>query len=458
MASASLSIRRNDLCPCLSGRRYKSCCGLVTGQHEKTASAPTIEMMNALALQRRGEVDAAARIYEQALADDPSLADAKHMLGVILLGKGCAGGAERLIREAGEATDWSLPGVRHNYALAVGHLMLATDPVLPESMLTAYARWIDSPRISAHQPLVSVVVPSYNHARYVVDALRSVFRQTYRNLELIVFDDGSKDDSPAVIDALLEKECPFPYHFVARENRGAAATLNEAIARASGEYVNPLNSDDEFEPGRIEHMVERVANRSREWGFSAVVAMQATGEPIPDSSIDERVASLRRATETNAVPFGIALLQYNYAISTGNLFFSRSLYGKLHGFDDLRYNHDWDFAVRALWHAEPEFVALPLYRYRMHGSNTILESRERANAEAVDLFSRYHARAYSERPPNPFAPAFATYGAAYLAKRLASGTGPALPLAQLLALGVEFRSACIGEACDASAQLSPVPV
>ena len=125
---------------------------------------------------------------------------------------------------------------------------------------------------------MSVVVPSYNHAQFLRAALESVFRQSYRNIELIVIDDGSRDGSPQLTREILG-ECPFSHRFTARENRGAPVTLNEAIRQSTGDYVNVLNSDDCFEPTRIEEMVEAVAATDADWGFSAVSCIDASGVP-----------------------------------------------------------------------------------------------------------------------------------------------------------------------------------
>lgn len=96
---------------------------------------------------------------------------------------------------------------------------------------------------TAGSPAVSVVIPSYNHARFVGACLRSIFRQTHAPRELVVIDDGSSDDSPRVIERAL-KEAPFPCKLLARENRGLSRTLNEAFARTSGDYFAYLGSDD----------------------------------------------------------------------------------------------------------------------------------------------------------------------------------------------------------------------
>src|SRR6266404_5774906 len=82
---------------------------------------------------------------------------------------------------------------------------------------------------------VSVVLPSYNHARFIEATLRSIMKQTFPPSELIVIDDGSADDSVSVIDRVLN-ECPFPCELVVRGNRGLCATLNEGFARTRGGY------------------------------------------------------------------------------------------------------------------------------------------------------------------------------------------------------------------------------
>jgi alpha-1,3-rhamnosyltransferase len=103
-------------------------------------------------------------------------------------------------------------------------------------------------------PAVSVFVPSYNHERFVEACLRSVFAQSYQPSLLLVIDDGSSDNSPQVIDRVLQ-DCPFPTELIARTNRGLGATLNEALSRTTGPLVTYLASDDTWEPDRLKGAV-----------------------------------------------------------------------------------------------------------------------------------------------------------------------------------------------------------
>lgn len=100
------------------------------------------------------------------------------------------------------------------------------------------------------KPLVSVAIPSYNHASFVQDAIRSVINQTYENIELIIIDDGSTDQSVNKIKEMLV-ECGqrfTRFEFRSRPNKGLCNTLNEALQWANGDYFCVIASDDQMLP------------------------------------------------------------------------------------------------------------------------------------------------------------------------------------------------------------------
>ncbi|MCT7466319.1 glycosyltransferase family 2 protein [Aliarcobacter cryaerophilus] len=111
-------------------------------------------------------------------------------------------------------------------------------------------------------PLVSVVVPCYNHEKYVKETIESIINQTYKNIELIVIDDGSKDNSVEAIKEMIPAcEKRFPrFEFRHRENKGLSATLNEMVDWAKGKYFTGCASDDIFLPSKISHLVEKLEN------------------------------------------------------------------------------------------------------------------------------------------------------------------------------------------------------
>lgn len=101
--------------------------------------------------------------------------------------------------------------------------------------------------VSGRSKTVSVVVPSYNHAKFVEATLRSILKQTLRPAKLLVIDDGSNDGSPLIIERVLQ-DCSFPCELVVRENQGLCRTLNEGFERTTGEYFAYLGSDDLWLP------------------------------------------------------------------------------------------------------------------------------------------------------------------------------------------------------------------
>ncbi|MBC7466788.1 MAG: glycosyltransferase [Bdellovibrio sp.] len=105
-------------------------------------------------------------------------------------------------------------------------------------------------------PKVTIIVPSYNHDRYIEECIRSIVAQDYRNIELIVIDDGSKDDSKSVIERLANE---FHFRFKINQNQGLCRTINEGLDMASGEYICIFASDDVMTEKRISEQVQAFA-------------------------------------------------------------------------------------------------------------------------------------------------------------------------------------------------------
>ncbi|HEV7772198.1 MAG TPA: glycosyltransferase [Conexibacter sp.] len=105
------------------------------------------------------------------------------------------------------------------------------------------------------RPLVSVVVPTYNRAGFVETALDSLLDQDYDALEVIALDDGSTDETPAVLARIAERTDPGRFNWSRHDNVGQAATINRGLARAKGELLGYLSSDDYLLPGAIGRLV-----------------------------------------------------------------------------------------------------------------------------------------------------------------------------------------------------------
>jgi glycosyltransferase involved in cell wall biosynthesis len=217
-------------------------------------------------------------------------------------------------------------------------------------------------------PSVAVVIPSYNHSRYIAEAIASVFRQTQRPQHLLVIDDGSTDDSLATIQRVFDAAPPIRCSLTTRANRGISATRNELCAAADADFVAFLDSDDVYAPERLRRMLAGAPRRGNFFAFSGVTFLDERGH---DRLGQDDTYSLRLGQGTLLPTAGFALLRNNIAISASNLVISRGLFDTVGGFDErIRICQDWDFALRALRFVEPTFVPEPLLTYRLHAHNT----------------------------------------------------------------------------------------
>ena len=110
-------------------------------------------------------------------------------------------------------------------------------------------------------PLISVIIPVFNRKDVLVRAVRSVLAQTFTDFDLIVVDDGSREDIAEALGNVLQK----PNVSLVRHetNRGAGASRNTGVAHATGRYVAFLDSDDEWRPEKLEHQLSFHAGTSR---------------------------------------------------------------------------------------------------------------------------------------------------------------------------------------------------
>lgn len=132
-----------------------------------------------------------------------------------------------------------------------------------------------------NSPLVSVIISCYNHASFIEASIASVLAQTYANVELLVIDDGSKDDS---VERIVRLRALHGFDFIAQANKGLSPTLNEAIARARGELIVPFGSDDIMLPSRLGRQVEHLRDKP-EVGICAgnIREIDAAGRVVADA-------------------------------------------------------------------------------------------------------------------------------------------------------------------------------
>ena len=120
-----------------------------------------------------------------------------------------------------------------------------------------------------NNPLVSIIIPTYNRAHLIKETLDSIIAQTYNNWECIVVDDGSIDNTATVLESYIKKDNRFQYHTrPSTRKKGANACRNYGFEISKGEYVNWFDSDDLMHPEKIELEVKELINS----GFSFVIS------------------------------------------------------------------------------------------------------------------------------------------------------------------------------------------
>jgi glycosyltransferase involved in cell wall biosynthesis len=233
---------------------------------------------------------------------------------------------------------------------------------------------------------ITVVLPLYNHERYIEAALLSILEQSSPANEIILIDDGSIDDG------YVRAQKIFGGHsnviLLKQKNIGAHATLNKGIEQAKCEYIAVLNTDDLFLPSKLERCRELIRDNPRTELIAGGVTL------IDDEGFEmrsgEAVEWLQKAITykqgCNTIDLG--LLNENYVVSTSNMVFSRELWARCDGFQNLRYCHDLDFILTALCKSD---VIIDIHnthiKYRIHQKNTIKENIKNIRLEIAAVMA-----------------------------------------------------------------------
>lgn len=202
------------------------------------------------------------------------------------------------------------------------------------------------------KPLVSVVMATYNMSRYLPLAVRSVLAQTYENIELLIVDDGSTDDTAKVVEPFLD-DPRVKYRI--QENKGQASAKNHGIRESSGEYIAFLDADDMWAPEKIDLQLP-VFSRSETLGvvYSRLAYIDENGTQLKVS--DEELFRGRVSGPLlirNFVGFGTSVVR-------------KECFDRLGGFkEQIRMGIDYDLWLRFSTQYEFDYVDRPLLYYRV---------------------------------------------------------------------------------------------
>ncbi len=237
-------------------------------------------------------------------------------------------------------------------------------------------------------PLLSAIVPSYNYARFVVRAVESCLAQTLPDVEVVVVDDASTDESPRVLAEKFGSN-PRVKLELAKENRGISGNFNRGLRAASGRYVGFCCADDEWLPGHAATLAPVLESSKAVLAYARARVVDADGEPVPpgpghafSGCPDDRFYE-RLVTSPNLIPFVGTVFEREAALAAG-------------GFDErVRVLQDYALWLRLAPRREVRFVDQETVVVRWHGDNasgTGDKKSEQLKRDSVTVFEDLLAR------------------------------------------------------------------
>ncbi len=226
-------------------------------------------------------------------------------------------------------------------------------------------------------PQVSVVMPVYNGAKYIGEAIQSLIAQTCSDWELIIIDDGSTDATAQIALSISDPRI----NFAQQPNAGAGAARNAGIARASGKYLAFLDADDLYLPTALESNIQFLdSNPEMGLVYSDGFYCDEKGKPFA------RLSDFRPSNVTGHVLETIVINPLLGA-SCSALMRLKSVRQQELWFDsDVKITEDWDFFIRFAQSEQFGYNAQPTCLYRWHGENSTLRNKDlKANVELVRL-------------------------------------------------------------------------
>jgi alpha-1,3-rhamnosyltransferase len=255
----------------------------------------------------------------------------------------------------------------------------------------------------SEEPLVSIIVPCYNHEIFIKETILSIINQSYNNIELIVINDGSIDNTNEKILEIYEdcKKRFVLFKYINRNNKGVGASLNEGILLSSGEYISFCASDDSLKPDFIECVVGDFKRLDKAYamvsGDSCFIDEEGkrvyftnAGHLIRSPS-GAKFSSLKELTYKYHIDNFISNYgSYRSIITGGGGFIQASIFRKSILIDvglfriDNRVE-DLGICLKISKKYKSMFIDKIFYNYRMHGKNSVIKEKSLLSKEVMKL-------------------------------------------------------------------------
>ncbi|WP_277344132.1 glycosyltransferase [Paraglaciecola sp. 20A4] len=210
-----------------------------------------------------------------------------------------------------------------------------------------------------NEPLISVIIPAYNAQRYIESTLESVFNQTYSNIEIIVVDDGSIDDTPAILATYAER-----LQTIKTKNKGVSHARNTGIEASNGSWIAFIDSDDVWGPTKLNEQYSSLGDCKWSHCDSVYIGENQTGvvkrsdySHIPKHDVFEE------------------LIVENF-ITTSSVLIHKTLLDKFGRFDEsLQCLEDWKLWVEIAQENPLAYCDKALLKYRVYSGSTSRKAR-----------------------------------------------------------------------------------
>lgn len=214
---------------------------------------------------------------------------------------------------------------------------------------------------SSSMTMVSVIIPTYNCATYITEAIDSALAQTYKDYEIVVVDDGSTDNTREVLGKYIENGL---INYIYQSNQGVVAARNATLRAARGEYVAFLDADDMWEPNKLELQMRFLAERPD-------VALLHGNIRIVDADKNKTVFESLPISKRHKSDHIFEELYLGNFINTSTVVIKRECLDKVGHFDtSLRQAEDYDLWMRLAAEFKCGFQDVVMGTYRVHGTNT----------------------------------------------------------------------------------------
>jgi teichuronic acid biosynthesis glycosyltransferase TuaG len=231
-------------------------------------------------------------------------------------------------------------------------------------------------------PLVSVFMKSYNHERFISEAIESVLRQDFEDLELIIVDDASTDASRQIIERYAKQDSRIRAIFH-KCNLGITRVVNDGIEAARGRFIAQIDSDDIWERNKLRKQLAVLENNEDLIVWSEGELIDEAGR-LMGKTFSQFAGSERKKKSGDIFQ---ALIEAPF-IFGASLLYKRENIGDLRYDERLSYLNDYKFVLELASNYQFCYIDEPLARYRMHGKNTLASRGPEA--------AKRHRRAYAE--------------------------------------------------------------